>query len=144
MTHPCAVTKCSYWEHCGGSDSCPPFQRFEPASPEQEKFLLFETRGAGFNNERMSLEIAYALAIGWGRTLVRGPPAIHTDSLHVSEPGTAVAEVAWWQVLPSHCGNPSNPRSFFKFEDIYDMDAMRQGVSSANVPARQLLRYRRS
>eukprot|EP01052_Picozoa_sp_SAG31_P013149 SAG31_NODE_785_length_12089_cov_4.342936_9_plen_162_part_00 len=42
------------------------------------RFLLFETRGAGFNNERLSLEIAYALAIGWRRTLV----------------------------LPPHCGNP--------------------------------------
>ena len=91
-----------YWEHCGGADSCPAFQRFEPASPSEEKFLLFETRGAGFNNERMSLEIAYALAFGWHRTLV----------------------------LPPVAGNPSNPRSFFKFEDIYDLAAMNQGVKT--------------
>jgi hypothetical protein len=90
----------AYWDHCGGGDSCPPFSRYEPPSPEQERFLLFETRGAGLNNERMSLEIAYALALGWGRTLV----------------------------LPPHCGNPSNPRSFFKFEEIFDLEALRGGL----------------
>ena len=89
----------AYWSHCGGAAACPPFPRREVA-PEQEKFLLFETRGAGFNNERMSLEIAYALALGWGRTLV----------------------------LPPHCGNPSNPRSFFLFEDLYDLQALNEGV----------------
>lgn len=107
-----SVPPWAYWRHCGGSPSCPAFPKYDPqAEGEEEKFLLFETRGAGFNNERMSLEIAYALALGWKRTLV----------------------------LPPHCGNPSNPRSFFLFEDLFDLDAMNQGVRV--MTAEQFLQY---
>lgn len=107
-----SVPPWAYWSHCGGSPSCPPYPKYDPqAVGEEEKFLLFETRGAGFNNERMSLEMAYALALGWKRTLV----------------------------LPPHCGNPSNPRSFFLFEDLYDLDALNQGVRV--LTAEQFLQY---
>jgi hypothetical protein len=42
-------------------------------------------------------------------------------------------------VLPPHCGNPSNPRSFFLFEDLYDLDALNQGVRV--LTAEQFLQY---
>jgi hypothetical protein len=47
---------------------------------EDQKYLSFEPWNAGFNNVRMSLEIAVALCILWDRTLVL-PPKIYIDHL---------------------------------------------------------------
>lgn len=86
-----------YWEVCGRSQ-CPQLLRYsDGADPpaDQEKFLLLETRGCGFNNERDSFEQAFALAYMWRRTLVLPPfmgTAIYPEQLF--DPGEAYDLVA--------------------------------------------------
>jgi len=67
-----------YWSYCGGAPTCPPLPRYggrlsADADAGGEKFLLFDGHGAGWNNERQSVELAFALAYLWRRTLVLPP-----------------------------------------------------------------------
>lgn len=45
--------------------------------PKGEKYLTFKSWGAGFNNERISLELAFAFAVLYNRTLVLPPKYKH-------------------------------------------------------------------
>lgn len=65
-----------YWDFCGGSSYCPhlqPYGSVEGSAEATDRFLIFDSHGAGFNNERHSLELAFALAFLWNRTLVLPP-----------------------------------------------------------------------
>ena len=50
-----------------------PFKTWDDSDPSQKKFLTFEPDEGGFNNIRMSMETATALAHATGRTLVLPP-----------------------------------------------------------------------
>ena len=76
----------------------------EPGRPDsREQFLVFESWGAGFNNERMSLEIAYILALVYCRTLV----------------------------LPPLVGDRTRVAKQFRYEAFFDIDRMRRGIEHA-------------
>ena len=53
----------AYWENCAGAvcEPLPPLLPAAAAAGAEGQYLLFEGWGAGFNNERMSLELAWAL-----------------------------------------------------------------------------------
>ena len=67
-------------------------------------YLVFESWGAGFNNERMSLELAFLLAVLWGRTLV----------------------------LPPWAGDYTRMNKQFRYEEYFDLGAMRKGMEDAS------------
>jgi hypothetical protein len=76
----------------------------EPGRPDpQEQFLVFESWGAGFNNERMSLEMAYTLALVYCRTLV----------------------------LPPLVGDRTRVAKQFRYEAFFDIERMRRGIEHA-------------
>ena len=79
---------------------------------DTEKYLLFESWGAGFNNERMSLEIAYLLALLWGRTLV----------------------------LPPFAGDWSRASKQFRYQEYFDLAAMADGMRLATGGVATVLR----
>jgi hypothetical protein len=90
-----------YWNYCGGRKTCPRIQQYGGAAlPSEERFLLFDSRGAGWNNDRQSVELAYALAYLWKRTLV----------------------------LPEWIGNPCDLSSLTTVNTTFDIGAMAQGV----------------
>jgi len=92
-----------YWSLCEGSLSCPPQQRYgiEDADAQAEKqFLIVNSWGAGFNNERDSLEIGFALAYAWNRTLV----------------------------LPPYLGNPPSGDALWAVNETWDVEAMKEAV----------------
>ena len=94
-----------YWSLCEGSLSCPPQQRYgiEDADAQAEKqFLIVNSWGAGFNNERDSLEIGFALAYAWNRTLV----------------------------LPPYLGNPPSGDALWAVNETWDVEAMKEVVSA--------------
>lgn len=90
-----------YWDYCGGTSPCPQLSRYGGVTmPEAERFLLADTRGAGWNNDRQSLELAYAMAFVWRRTLV----------------------------LPEWMGNPCDPSILQHVNLSFDVQAMTTGV----------------
>ena len=84
----------------------------EPGRPDpREQFLVFESWGAGFNNERMSLEIAYILALVYCRTLV----------------------------LPPLVGDRTRVTKQFRYEAFFDIQRMRRGIEHATQKRATLL-----
>lgn len=69
----------------------------------REQFLVFESWGAGFNNERMSLEMAYTLALVYCRTLV----------------------------LPPLVGDRTRFAKQFRYEAFFDIPRLRRGIEHA-------------
>jgi len=95
------VPSWQYWDWCSGTSSCPPLTPYGGAAlPADEKFLMADMRGAGWNNNRQSLELAYALAFVWRRTLV----------------------------LPARFGNPCDPRDLHDVNVSFDVQAMATGI----------------
>lgn len=91
-----------YWEVCNG-ERCPPPQQYgdgQLAEPAEEQFLILETGKEGWNNERMCIEVAYALAFLWRRTLV----------------------------LPPYFGSPFGHDPPAAANEVLDMEAMSSGV----------------
>ena len=60
-----------YWNEIDESDYRSPFAALN--SPEEPKYLTFEPDEGGWNNIRMSMETAVAMAVSMGRTLVMPP-----------------------------------------------------------------------
>lgn len=93
-----------YWEVCGNiGEPCTQPLRYGSGlelSGDDERFLLLETRGCGFNNERHSVEQAFALAYVWKRTLV----------------------------LPPYMGPPIYPTELYVPGEAYDLTAMNQSI----------------
>ena len=75
----------------------------EGGDDPRELFLVFESWGAGFNNERMSLEMAFTLALVWCRTLV----------------------------LPPLVGDRTRPEKQFRYESFFDVERLRAGIEHA-------------